>query len=582
MDSERQRHVLRGPLFAGLNDETLDDICASAQLRHVAAGQLICREGEPSDSLFVLCDGVARACVTLPATETVTTVARLRPGSIVGEVGLITSQPRSASVIAQSDVTVMELTRDHFAQIVARHPQVLSNLAQLIGTRLAQRNVDLRRQAAAEVVVLAVETRLAGAALQVLAAARRASRHAVAIADLLPEHAHAAIAAHGLLDVHRPGSVLELMDRVEELCGTQGIMVVAVVHDDERIKVLLKHADRVLAVLGRETTLAFAPALRASAQKADLVLLDDDAPDKPLASDEFRVVRRCAAELGAADAAWVGRHLARTKLGLALGAGGAKAFAHAAVIEVLEDAGYCIDYLAGSSMGAAVAVWRALGMSGPEIAATLRTRCGPREIVDAIFRQGATGTGAEVFTRIFRETTGDRTFADLLTPTTVMTADLAARGPAPITAGPLWEALMAAVSIPGLYPPWVRGDQQLVDAVSLTPIPLDAIFEAGADVTIAVNLLGRELPSWPRGDAVAPPRTPRSPRDTVVQVLELAQLGASAREVARADVPITPRFGPGTWRQMELEELFFAAGKEAIEAQLPLLSRLVPPTRSPA
>src|SRR5262249_19826328 len=137
--------------------------------------------------------------------------------------------------------------------------------------------------------------------------------------------------------------------------------------------------------------------------------------------------------------------------------------------------------------------------------------------------------------QLLRETTGDRSFADLQMPATVMTADLAGRCPAPLMSGALWEALMAALAIPGLYPPPVRGEQRLVDAVSLTPVPISAI-EAGADITIAVNVPGREsLPSWPAtvagaglGTATATPR-PRHVRDTVVEVLELAQVDASAR-----------------------------------------------------
>jgi NTE family protein len=82
--------------------------------------------------------------------------------------------------------------------------------------------------------------------------------------------------------------------------------------------------------------------------------------------------------------AWLGRHLTRTKLGVVLGAGGAKCFAHAGVLEVLERAGYAIDYLAGSSMGAVVAVWRALGMTVADIAATLQERCTPDTVVEAI------------------------------------------------------------------------------------------------------------------------------------------------------------------------------------------------------
>jgi predicted acylesterase/phospholipase RssA len=200
----------------------------------------------------------------------------------------------------------------------------------------------------------------------------------------------------------------------------------------------------------------------------------------------------------------------------------------------------------------------------------------PPAVVEAIFRHGAMGQGVELFSRIFRETTSDRAFADLSTPATVMTTDLASRSAAPITTGPLWEALMAALAIPGLYSPWVRDEQRLVDAVSLTPVPVDAVIEAGADITVAVNLLGREtLSQWPHGGGQGPGAIgPSRPRDTVVEVLELAQLGTSARETARADVPVTPLFGPGTWRQMELGGFFFDAGQAATEARLSLLGKL--------
>jgi predicted acylesterase/phospholipase RssA len=145
-----------------------------------------------------------------------------------------------------------------------------------------------------------------------------------------------------------------------------------------------------------------------------------------------------------------------------------------------------------------------------------------------------------------------------------MTADLAGKCPAPIRTGPLWEALMAALTVPGLYTPWARGEQRLVDAVSLTPVPLDSVIEMGADVTIAVNLLGREtLQEWPFdcGSLVIANFTRGQARDTVIEVLELAQLDASARQTSRADVPITPVFGPGTWRHAHLGSLFFAAGQ---------------------
>ena len=92
--------LARVPLFRGLDDATIDDILSCMQGRRYAAGELICRQGEPSDSLFLLRSGVAQAFVTSLRSSTVTTIARLRPGDLIGEVGVVTNLPRSASVIA--------------------------------------------------------------------------------------------------------------------------------------------------------------------------------------------------------------------------------------------------------------------------------------------------------------------------------------------------------------------------------------------------------------------------------------------------------------------------------------------------
>jgi NTE family protein len=566
--------LTRTPLFSGLGETALNDVLACTRSRSYTAGQIICREGDPSDSVFVLCRGVATAFVTPVTSSSIATVARLHPGDIIGEVGFVTHLPRSASVMARSDAELLEIPADDFAGLLARHPALLANMTKLIGGRLARRNADLRSRSTRETVMLVVGERVASTAAKVIAATRLASPHRVAAIDLT------AVCDGDPADVRdcsRTASIEEVHWRLDALSATDGLVIIAIQDGDARIALLLEHADRVVA-LACEHPVDLGARLRGTAHRADLVLASDNAV-MPSDSNEYRVVRRCGLSPTQADVAWLGRHLSRTKLGLALGAGGAKSFAHAAVIDVLERAGYQPDYVAGTSMGAVVAVWQALGHSGGDIAAILRERCSPPAVVDAIFRQGATGQGTELFSRIFRETTLDRAFADLPIPVIVMTTDLTSRSAAPITTGPLWEALMAALAIPGLYSPWARGQQRLVDAVSLTPVPIDAVIDAGADITVAVNLLSREaLPQWPggRGDvtaAVAPSR----PRDMVVEVLELAQLGASARDTARADVPITPLFGPGTWRQMELGSFFFDAGREAAHAQLPLLGKLAHP-----
>jgi hypothetical protein len=73
------------------------------------------------------------------------------------------------------------------------------------------------------------------------------------------------------------------------------------------------------------------------------------------------------------------------------------------------------------------------------------------------------------------------------------------------------------------------------------------------------------------------PVRPAGTRDGVVEALEVAQIDASARQAALADVPITPRFGPGTWRHFHLADRYLAAGAEATEAALPALAALARP-----
>ena len=71
--------------------------------------------------------------------------------------------------------------------------------------------------------------------------------------------------------------------------------------------------------------------------------------------------------------------------------------------------------------------------------------------------------------------------------------------------------------------------------------------------------------------------------ETLLEVMDLAQLDSSERHAARADVPITPLFGPCTWRDFHLADLFLDAGREAGEQALPTLQALAKPqlSRSP-
>jgi NTE family protein len=557
------------PLFAGLGPAELAGVASAMRFRSFEAGAVICREGEPGDSMFVIVGGLVHLLASLAEEPQVRTrsifdegrlVGRLRSRDVLGTGALITGEPRSATARAAVDTDVLELGRDDFRALIARFPAILENLTGILTRQLAEatsRHARTVRRGEAVALVAAPghETLVAEA----IGAATAAGARPVAVLD-----AGASLAA--------------ALERLDPLLRDSGTVLVTHPLDGAELPQLLSHVDRTVALAGTQEEAERIGRLAAhhgvKGQPVEVVL--GAGVELPAAGGD---AVRAVGALG--DAAWLGRHLARAKLGLALGAGGAKGYAHVGALAVLEEAGYAVDAVAGSSIGAVVGAYIALGMRAEEIDRTLRERF-DEENVAAMFKLALSGgsTGLETMERLVRETTGERTFADLGIPFAAMTVDLDARAPAPITEGPLWEALMAATALAGMFPPRATDGRRLIDGLALVPVPSTTAYELGADVVVSVNLMPREtLAAWPGQPPPPPPAESRGVRmlETILEVMDLAQLEGSNRHAELADVVLNPRFGPSTWRDFQLADLFYEAGAQAAREALPALAALARP-----
>ena len=536
------------PLFEGLDRSVLEDIAARMRPRRFEARDLIYRQGEPGTSLFVIQDGVA--VVQADPQERARPLAHLRRGDVVGEMSLVTGEPRSATVVAMVPTQVLELDQPAFARLVAEHPVLLVNLSRILSRRLARTSARVGRGRGAAVALL-VGRGAEPLLPQVIEAARRAGPRSVACLELQGQTVASASAV----------TLPQALTMLDDLLARHATVVLTAAFPPDGLDLLLAHVDRAVVVLAPGENRAAAARIEAAGDRLEAVLVDPGDP------------RRGVARLG--------RQLTRTRLGLVLGAGGAKGYAHVGVHQVLEEAGYTIDCVAGSSVGALVGAWIALGMSAAEVEATMRRAFSPERVAEMLSLNFAgTSNGVEGHQRMCRETTHDCTFADLAIPFTATAVDLNRRQAVDLREGPVWEALVASTALPGLFPPEVRGAQRLVDGLALAPVPTEALTAAGADVTVSVNLMSREtLASWPgtTGAAPGPPRRTTGTLDLLLEVLDLAHLDQSVRQAAGADVVITPRFGPSSWRDFQLAELFLVAGREAAKEQLPALRDLARP-----
>lgn len=136
------------PLFQGIPAEQLPEVLQSMQPGKFAAGEEIVREGDPGDSLFLITEGSA-AVHTRDEEGREVSLATLGVGDFFGEVSLLTSRPRTATVRADSAVGVLELDRERLALLRSRFPgidQALSDFHRLRAQKTIESILARRRR----------------------------------------------------------------------------------------------------------------------------------------------------------------------------------------------------------------------------------------------------------------------------------------------------------------------------------------------------------------------------------------------------------------------------------------------------
>ena len=135
--AHREGVLARVDIFDTLTGEQRADLAASTVAHTFGDGETIVRQGEPGDSMYVVCSG--RVAVVLePARHE---VAVIEQGGYFGEMSLLTGEPRSASVVARGEVVVLELDSELFRRLGTESPRALEQ----VGLAVVQRREELER-----------------------------------------------------------------------------------------------------------------------------------------------------------------------------------------------------------------------------------------------------------------------------------------------------------------------------------------------------------------------------------------------------------------------------------------------------
>jgi NTE family protein len=268
-------------------------------------------------------------------------------------------------------------------------------------------------------------------------------------------------------------------------------------------------------------------------------------------------------------------------LGLALGGGGARGFAHIGVLKILEAEGIKPQLLAGTSMGAVIAAMYASGMSANEIEAEAM-RMGSMsnlgnmvKLLDSdlakLSHVVSNSAVQEYLSALFN---GKKDFSELQIPLAVAAVDVMHARDVVLQEGNLPEAVSASMALPGIIEPLQKDGMFLVDGGSLNNVPADLVDSMGAEVVVAIDVSPdvTNMEFWKEqhmpGIAVANWRT---------NAIMVSNFTAAKLRKARTDVIIRPDISPQITTLSGfkyVKELVDAGAKAALDA-LPELRKLL-------
>jgi CRP-like cAMP-binding protein len=128
------RAILRNEaLFDCMSDAQLQNVIQNAQIQHYGRGERLIQEGDEGDSMFVMLRGTA--AVSVARNGAGVRVGVMRQGDCFGEFSLLTGEPRSATVRAENDCEVLEISKPIMAELLRESPECLTALSELLAKR---------------------------------------------------------------------------------------------------------------------------------------------------------------------------------------------------------------------------------------------------------------------------------------------------------------------------------------------------------------------------------------------------------------------------------------------------------------
>jgi predicted acylesterase/phospholipase RssA/CRP-like cAMP-binding protein len=484
MSQKKSFDLAKIELFRELDPDILSFLESQLEWIRLKSGETLFHRGDDDDSLYLVSGGRLVAVMDGDIGRG-NLLGEIAPGDIIGEMSALFGESRCVTIIAQRDSELVRLPGEAVIELFERSPRFLLKLSRIMFSRLRQ---SLRRSGpkgrVASVALVILDETLSGE--KIAERFRRAfakKGEVMLVTDvMLDQHGNAKKIPTELLAPED----LPLANWLSEQEGRNDfILYLTPARSAAWRSFVIRQADRVLFVVGEKMSPEFTQAekqvwemiAQLPFSHTDLVVMHKDRTEQPKGTSAWFQERSFvhhyhAVEDRDADYERIVRCVLGEAVGLVLGGGGARGFAHVGAIRALREHGVAIDHLAGTSMGAVIAAEVAMGMNYEEMMEINR-----RMFIESNPTSDYTIPLVSIVTghkcnRSLQQGFGEALIEDLWLPAFFVTASLTSVQAVFIDRGKVWETVRASVSIPGIFPPVIHKGEMLVDGSIVTGLPV--------------------------------------------------------------------------------------------------------------
>ncbi|PTU29085.1 patatin-like phospholipase family protein [Stenotrophobium rhamnosiphilum] len=580
-------------LFSRLTPTAMDALIKHITVREIKSGGVLFNEGDISDCMYIVATGRLRA--VLDSGEVIGDIGRYEP---VGEIGIIADESRSATVHAVRDSILLKLVRADLIRFISTHPKALIEMSRVMIARMRQASRDKALESARSVHTFAV-----------IPASGDVDAHDFAerFSQALAQHDTVKLIDDVLIDAElgygssrKPFQEDEANARMMTMLGDieskhRYLVYAAGGETDSWARRCMRQADRIIVVVDASKEPQMTPMLErlrsggSARVPVDLVLL------RPEGADAGNVLtwRECTHASAhyflrpgnADDLEKMVRQLTGRGIGLVLGGGGARGFAHIGLLRALHELKIPVDLTGGSSMGGFFAALVACGYDYNEIAEIAReTFVSHNYLNDYMLPMVALIRGRKFVNRL-HDVFGERQIEHLRMPFFCVSTNLTRGTPMVHDRGPLYMWLACSMCVPGVAPPIAYRNELFVDGAVINSLPTDVMqaMRRGPIVASDVSTAGGDLSApgieGPDPEGLlrwnAPAKRPGL-FSIIFRTATLTSESGTAARAARADAYVRmPVTGIALFDWKKMDEVVERGYRHAMEQLTPLRDSLL-------